>query len=215
MKTISILGAGKVGVVLAQLALKAGYTVYIAGSDKPEKIALSTKVLTPGAHAVSKEEAAKRGDIIILALPLGKYASIPKAELSGKLVVDSMNHWFEVDGHREDIVPSKVSSSELIQSFLSESRVVKALSHMGYHELHDSARPEGDTERKAIAIAGDNDEDVSAVAELINSLGFDPLFIGPLNQGVLLEPGHPAFGARLNLQQLAAITAASNSSLRS
>lgn len=203
VKTIGILGAGKVGIVIAQLALKAGYDVYIAGSTHPEKIALTTKVLTPGAHAVSKEEAATRGDIVILAIPLSKYASLPKDELAGKLVIDAMNYWDEVDGPREDTVPLHESSSEFIQKFLHKSRVIKALSHMGYHELHDSPRPPEDASRKAIAIAGDAEEDVAEVAKFINSIGFDPLTIGALHHGTRLEPGMPAFGARLDQRQLA------------
>ena len=202
VKNVGILGAGKVGVVLAQLALKAGYTVYISGSGNWQKIALTTKILTPGAIAVSKEEAAERSDVVILALPLSKFRSIPEKELRGKLVIDSMNHWFEVDGPREDTIPAGASSSEGVQQFLHESRVVKALSHMGYHELHDNPLPAGSPDRKAIAIAGNNEGDIKSVADFIDSLGFDPLLIGNLAQGIKLEPGHKAFGANVDAERL-------------
>lgn len=202
IKSVGILGAGKVGVVLAQLAVKAGYEVYIAGSGEVSKIALSIKVLVPGAHAVTKEEAAQKGDLTIFALPLSKYASIPAKELEGKLVIDSMNHWMEVDGPKEDTIPEGVSSSEFIQNFLSNSRVVKALSHMGYHELFDNPKPEGTPERKAIAIAADSEIDAKTVADFINSLGFDPLYIGSLAEGKKLEPGTPAFGANTTIERL-------------
>ena len=207
MKTIGILGAGKVGVVLAQLALKAGYTVYIAGSGDPAKIALAAKVLAPGAIAVSKEEAAQKADVIILALPLSKYKSIPKEALAGKLVIDSMNHWWDVDGPREDSIPTEMSSSEAIQSYLAPARVVKALSHMGYHELYDENRPKGAVGRKAIAIAGNDSADVETVSQLIDTLGFDPLYIGELTQGAVLEPGHPGFGTNLDAKSLEKVLA--------
>lgn len=200
--SIGILGAGKVGIVLAQLARHAGYEVYIAGSTDPKKIALTTKILAPGAHAVSKEEAALKGDIVILAIPLSKYASLPKAELAGKLVIDAMNYWDEVDGPRSDTVPELKSSSEFIQAFLDQSRVVKALSHMGYHELHDMARTTGDANRKAIAIAGSDPKDLALIELFVNSIGFDTLPLGGLHKGVILEPGHKGFGASLTKRDL-------------
>lgn len=205
VKTIGILGAGKVGIVLAQLALKAGYEVYISGSGDPSKIALTVKILTPGAHAVTNKEAALKGDIVILALPLSKYKTIPKDELSGKLVIDAMNYWDEVDGPRADTIPDGVSSSEAVQEFLSNSRVVKALSHMGYHELYDFNAPADSPNRKAIAIAGDNPSDIEIISKFINALGFDSVIVGALSAGKILEPGTNLFGASLNKKTLSEI----------
>lgn len=202
VKTIGILGAGKVGVVLAQLALKAGYEVYLSGSGDPHKIALTTKILTPGAHAVTNSEAAQKGDIVILAVPLSKYASLPKEALKNKLVIDATNHWYEADGPRADTIPESSSSTEHLQEYLAESRLVKALSHMGYHELHDGPKPQGEKSRKAIALAGDNQADKQRAAAFIDSIGFDPLDIGNLHKGKILEPGHPAFGANVTVDEL-------------
>lgn len=200
--TIGILGAGKLGVVLAQLALQAGYKVYLAGSGDPAKIALTTKILTPGAVATTASIAAQNSDVIILAMPLGKFRTIPKDGLKGKLVIDAMNHWWEVDGERDNHIADAVSSSEAVQAFLLESRVVKAFSHMGYHNLHDETKPPGAVGRKAIAIAGDHHSDVITVSKIVDKLGFDPVMTGPLASGVYLEPGHDAFGANVNAATL-------------
>ncbi len=203
-QTIGIIGAGKLGVVLAQLALKAGYRVMISGSKEASNIALIVESLAPGAVASTNSQVATAADIIILALPLGKFRTLSPDDFSGKLVIDAMNYWWEVDGPREDILPDSQSSSEAVQAFLPTARVIKALSHMGYHHLHDNPRPLGDPARKAIAIAGDSHTDVEAVSQLIDALGFDPLPIGNLAKGRKLEPGSPVFGANVDLPTLTA-----------
>lgn len=202
VKTIGILGAGKVGIVLAQLALKAGYKVYIAGSGEARKIALTVQVLAPGAQAVTSSEAVQKADVVILAFPLSKYRQIPREVFEGKLVIDATNHWWEVDGSRDDFLKPNESSSEAIQEFLQNARVVKAFNHMGYHDLHDEAKDEGVAGRKAIALAGDNENDSEAVARIVDALGFDVVYIGPLSEGRLLEPGGKVFGANVDAKTL-------------
>ncbi len=194
---LGILGAGKLGTTVAQLALKASYTVFIAGSGTAEKIKLSVEILTPGAMAVTAVDAIKRSDIVILALPLSKYRNLSMELLKGKLVIDAMNYWWEVDGSISEL-KSASSSSEMVQHFLPQSRIVKAFSHIGYHHLLDDARPLGATDRKAMAIAGDNASDIQIVAHIVSDLGFDPVLIGNLGDGKKLEPGHPLFGASIN-----------------
>ncbi|MDN4641039.1 NAD(P)-binding domain-containing protein [Agreia sp. PsM10] len=206
--TIGILGAGKVGTVLARLAIAAGYPVLIASSRPPAAIELTIDVLAHGAGATTASDAAGRADIVILALPLGKAVpldgveTLPVDQLRGKIVIDAMNYWWEVDGVRPDLTGDDVTTSELVAAALPGSRLVKAFNHMGYHDLDEGARPTGDPDRKAIALSGDDVAANDVVADLIDSLGFDAVDLGLLVEGAVLQPGRELFGANLGAAEI-------------
>ena len=199
---IGILGAGKLSVVLSQLAIKAGYEVYVSNSKDPAQLVLSFSVLSPGTHVVTREQLIETANILILALPLSKYKTVPADTLNGKLVIDAMNYWWEVDGALEATHPLATSSSEQVQSYFKDAVVIKALNHIGYHDLYDHAAKPGDPNRRAVAIAGDDKNGISIVNTMVNDLGFDPLYIGTLNRGSALEPGSNTFGASVSIHEL-------------
>ena len=199
--TVGVLGAGKVGTVLARLAVAAGHRVLIAGSGDPAKIALIVQVLVPGAVAVTVEQAAAEADIAVLAIPLSRYRELPVEQLRGKLVLDAMNHWYEVDGPRPDLTDARTSTSEIVQSFLAGAHVVKAFNAMGYHDLEAAARPSGADDRKGIGVAGPHPWAERAAA-FVDDLGFDPVLAGDLSSGAAFEPGTEVFGADVGRAEL-------------
>ncbi|MBO3093043.1 NAD(P)-binding domain-containing protein [Schleiferilactobacillus harbinensis] len=202
IKRVGILGAGKVGIVLAGLALDAGYEVRISGSGAVEKIALTIKTLVPGAIASENADVVANSDIIILAIPLSRYKNIDPALLKGKLVIDAMNYWWETDGIREEVLDPSATSSEQVQAYFKSATIVKTFNHMGYHNLQEEARPKGDPKRKALFVTGDDREAVDTVAAFVDSMGFDTVVHYTIADGIMTEPGSPLFGASLRHDEL-------------
>jgi len=201
MSTVGILGAGKLGSTLAQLSTAAGHRTLIAGSGDPSSLELILSVLAPTAIARWASEVAREADIVILALPLGRYRKVPAAELTRKVVVDAMNYWRETDGELHEF--EGVPSSPVVADSLPGARVVKAFSHLGYHDLSSDARASGAPDRRALAIAGDDPEAIAQVSELVDSFGFDPVVVGRLQEGRRFEPMTAAFGISLDATELA------------
>ena len=193
--TLAVLGAGHVGPVIARLAIKAGYRVSIATSGDPKEIELITELVIPGAEPRWASDAVAGAGIVVLALPLHRFMDLDPGLLAGKLVIDAMNYWPAGDGVLKTFEDG--GSSEIVAQRLADSTVVKALNHIGYHELEDRARPTGAADRQAAGVAGDDARSVAVIAELVDQLGYDPVSLAGLRAGRVLEPGGPVFGVVL------------------
>src|SRR5258708_7664083 len=152
LSRLAVLGVGHVGPVIARLAVKAGYPVAIATSGDPEDIALIAELMIPGAQPRWASQAVAGADIVVLAIPLHRFLAVDPRLLDGKLVVDAMNYWPTSDGVLGAFEDG--GSSEIVAGLLAGSTVVKALNHIGYHELEDHARPAGAPDRRAGRVAG-------------------------------------------------------------
>jgi predicted dinucleotide-binding enzyme len=194
---LAVLGAGHSGPVIARVALDAGYRVSIAASGDPARIALIARVLVPGAEPNWAAAAAADADVVVLAIPVHRLAAFDPALVAGKLVVDVMNYWPPVDGVQEMFEDGRWGSSELVQERLPGSTVVKTLNHIGYHEIDEDRQPAGSLDRRALGVAGDDPAAVDVVADFIERIGYDPVRLGSLRAGRLLEPGGPLFGTSL------------------
>jgi predicted dinucleotide-binding enzyme len=194
---IAVLGAGHSGPVIARAAVEAGYHVSIAASGDPQRIDLISRVLAPGAEPRWAADAVVDADVVVLAIPIHRFAAFDPALVAGKLVVDVMNYWPPVDGVQAIFEDRRRGSSEIVQDRLAESTVVKTLNHLGYHQLDEERRPEGSPERRAVGVAGDDPDAVDVVAEIIERIGFDTVRLDSLRAGRLFEAGGPVFGASL------------------
>ncbi len=194
VRGIGIVGAGRVGTALARLAVAAGYEVRVATARPPAEISLLLEIMAPGARPETIEAAVAASDIVILALPLSRYRSLRPELFAGKTVIDVMNYWAPTDGTIDEF-EGEESSGEVVQRFLSGARIVRSFNHMGYHEIEEEARPAGDPDRRALAIAGDDAVAREVVAGFVDRLGYDPVDAGPLAASRNFGTGSPIFGA--------------------
>ncbi|MCW2506838.1 MAG: oxidoreductase [Actinomycetia bacterium] len=195
---IAVLGAGHTGPVIARVAVEAGYRVSIAASGDPEKIELIASVLAPGAEPRWAADAVSGADVVVLAIPLHRFAAFDPSLVAGKLVVDTMNYWPPTDGVQDLFEDRRYGSSEIVARRLARSAIVKTLNHIGYHELDDGRRPAGSPERRALGVAADDPAALDVVAGVIERLGYDAVPLGSLHTGRVLEPGGPVFGASMS-----------------
>jgi predicted dinucleotide-binding enzyme len=195
---IAVLGAGHSGPVIARIAIDAGYPVSIAASGDPATIALISQVLIPGAEPRWAVDAVADADVVILAIPIHRFAAFDPDLLAGKLVVDVMNYWPPVDGVQALFEEDQRGTSEIVQERLARSTVVKTLNHIGYHEMDAERRPAGSPHRRALGVAGDDPAAVDVVADIIERIGYDTVRLDSLRAGRLLEAGGPVFGASLS-----------------
>ncbi|MFL4474055.1 NADPH-dependent F420 reductase [Paeniglutamicibacter sp. MACA_103] len=200
--TVGILGAGRVGTAIARLAIAAGYLVKVATSKPAADNELIIEIVTPGAVAVDAAEAAA-SDLVVVAIPLHRYKTLDAGALSGRVVIDAMNYWAATDGDIADFENTNLSSSEVVSAYLDGSRVVKSFNHIGYHEMEPDAAEPGTPDRRALAIAGDDDLAKELVAGFIDTLGFDSVDAGELAAGNSFEPGTDIFNGRFNAAELA------------
>ncbi len=202
VERLGIVGAGKFGTTLARAALAAGYDVAIAGSGPADDIALTVDVLAPGARAASTDEVVRHADLVVLAVPTHRFRELPGDLFAGKILVDVMNYWEPVDGKDPELAAAVDGSSVIVQAHFPSARVVKSLNQLGYHEFEEQRRPNGSRDRIGIGAAGDDRSAVRQVMKLIDRLGFDPVDIGPLANGVALEPDGSPLAAGYSADEL-------------
>jgi predicted dinucleotide-binding enzyme len=201
-RRLGIVGAGRVGTTIARAAIAAGYDVAISGSGEPDRIALIVEVLAPGARAATTNEVVRHADLIVLAVPMHRFRELPRDLFAGKILIDAMNYWEEIDGVDRELATAPAGTSVVVQERFPSARVVKSLNHITYYKFDESRRPHGAPGRLAMAAAGDDRAAVSAVMQLIDRLGFDAVDAGPLEAGLALEPNGTVFGVSYSADDL-------------
>jgi predicted dinucleotide-binding enzyme len=202
MTTIGFIGSGHIGSQLARLAVGQGYDVVMSNSRGPETLADLVTELGPHARAATPQEAAAAADLAVVTVPLAAIKTIPVEPLAGKVVIDTNNYYDIRDGHIAELDDESMTVSELLARHLPTSKVVKAFNHIQFSALTTEGQPVGTPGRRALVVAGDDQEARTPVAKLIDSFGFDTVEVSPLSEGWRIQRGTPGYGPRLTVDEL-------------
>lgn len=200
---IGIIGAGNIGATAAHLLVQAGHRVAVANSRGPDSLRDLVTQLGEHAAAVTVEEAARFGEVVLVAIPLGQFASLPAAALAGKIVIDANNYYPNRDGHFPELDSGALTSSEMLARHLAGARIVKAFNTIWYEHL----RTQGSLslaleDRRALFMAGDDAQAKAVVAGLIEGIGFAAFDTGTLREGGLRQqPDAPLYNRPLTLRE--------------
>lgn len=196
MARLGIIGSGAIGAGIARLAVAAGHEVTIANSRGPESLTGLVDELDGRVRAGDVAEAARFGEIVVLAVPLSAYDALPVDALDaldGKAVLSTGNYYPSRDGRIEDLDSEAVTTAEHEQSLLPGAVIVKAFNNIVAHHIPLLARPAEAPDRSGLAVAGDDADALHAVSELVGTLGFEPVDAGSLAESWRFEPESGAY----------------------
>jgi hypothetical protein len=183
---VAIIGAGNVGKALGSSLGRAGHSVvYAAASAESARQAAKSVSGNAATAAASVREAAQAAEIVVLAIPYSAAREVV-AELApviaGKVVIDATNP-VKADGSGVATAGGP-SAAENFAMWLPGARVVKALNTL-FASLQADPKSYG-VEIDAF-FATDDEAAREQVGTLLRSLGFRPVYVGPLVRARELE----------------------------
>lgn len=192
---IGIIGAGNIGGTLARRLAALGHQVGVANSRGPESLAALAR--ESGARAVTVEEAARAGDVVIVSIPLKNISRLPRDLFKGVpdsvVVVDTGNYYPRQRDGRIDPIERGATEARWVADQLGRP-VVKAFNNIYARHLLERGKPTGTAGRIALPIAGDDPRAKEVVTRLLDELGFDAVDGGGLDESWRQQPGTPVYG---------------------
>lgn len=189
---IGIVGAGHIGSSLATLFATAGHDVVVSNSRGPDTI--QDLAGGPGGRVAvgTVHEAVTGADLVVEAIPFGRYGDLPADLLDGTVLVSASNYYPDRDGA---IDLAGRSDTELLAEHVPGARVVKAFNTIWYVHLQTLGDPSKPLEeRRAIPVASDDHDAKQLVMGLIDAIGFAPVDNGGLHEGGLRQmPDSPVY----------------------
>lgn len=191
---IGIIGAGHIGGNLTRRLAAVGQQVFVANSRGPETLKdLATET---GATAVTVQEAARQGEVVIVTIPVKNILKLPPGLFANVadsvVIVDTGNYYPQRDGHIAEIESGMTESRWTSQQI--GRPVVKAFNNIYAQHLLELGKPAGSPGRIALPVAGDDKTAKAVVIKLIDEIGFDGVDAGTLDESWKQQPGTPVYG---------------------
>jgi predicted dinucleotide-binding enzyme len=189
MASVGIIGAGRIGQAMAQIALRAGRQVVIANSRGPESLTATVEALGTGLSAGTVKQAAA-GDMVVVAVMWPQVAqAVGGLDWADRIVIDPTNDFepSDLDGR---------TSSEVVADLVAPARVVKAANTLAAAVLASAPGQPGG--QRVIFLSGDDTQANGEVSALFEDAGFYVITLGGLREGGRMQQ----FGAPLAGQNL-------------
>ncbi len=188
---IGIIGAGYIARAVAGVATRAGHDVMISNTRGPRSLFTAVNII--GCKGGTVDEAAAFGDVVLVAIPLYAYDTIPVQTLTGKIVLDAGNYYPDRDGAIAALDRHETTTSEILAQHLPASHVVKVFNAILAGDIERDGTPTGTLDRRALPIAGDDAAAKTVVAGLMDAIGFNVVDAGALSEGWRFEAGTPVY----------------------
>jgi predicted dinucleotide-binding enzyme len=204
---IGIIGAGFIGRAVAQLVIAAGHEAMLSNSRGPQTMSSILSGIR-GSQVGTIEQAIQFGDVVLVAIPLAHYRSLPAQLLEGKTVLDANNYYPERDGQIVALDRFETTTSRLLAEHLPDANVVKVFNAILAQDLLQDARAKASPERRALPIAADDPAAKALVIKLLDEIGFDAVDAGCLDESWRFERAKPAYCIPLDKEGLTTALAA-------
>jgi 8-hydroxy-5-deazaflavin:NADPH oxidoreductase len=183
---VGIIGAGRLGQAMAQVAARAGRSVVIANSRGPESLTSVVSALGEGVSAGTVDEVSSTG-IVVIAVPWDRVREAAQGRnWNGQIVIDATNDWAADDLEGR-------TSSELVADLVAGARLVKAGNTLSAEVLGSDPNAAGG--QRVIFVSGDDAEAKAKVVALFQDAGFAAIDLGDLaTGGAMQQIHHPLAG---------------------
>lgn len=190
-QTIAVIGAtGSMGTAIAKSLSKGNYRLLLFTSDKSKLKDLQKEIIatTPGADVEPiscSYTASWEADVIIVAVPFAMEKEVAdkiREVANQKIVISIANPLNET--YDALVTAPDTSAAEELQKLLPNSKVVKAFNTTF---AADFAQPVIDGKRVDAFIAGNDNDALETVSEIVQVAGFNPVIAGDLSVSRILE----------------------------